>query len=100
MYNWYSAKLYYKDGDPLCERTMAIIKKLKDRRPAGNTAGINVYNMALNPPVDRGCEFERVPAIIYHGQKMFEARGDETDEELERIISYILDYTSPSNQGI
>ena len=97
LYSWYQAKIYYSDGDPLCEKVFRILDRLKTTRPRGTFAGYQRYNMIMDPPVDRGCEFTKVPAIIFQGEKVFEARGDETDEELEKVLSAVLEMTNPAN---
>ena len=99
MYSWYAAKFYYKEGDPLCEKAEQAIKNLTgcDCRQSASFHRVNVID---HPPVDKGCEFERVPAFVFHGQKVYEAKGDETVEDFERVISVIIAMSNPSVSSI
>jgi|GEM_PF-5578338 len=99
MYSWYAPKYYYKEGDPQCELAdQAIANVTKDC--GCKSAQFHRVNMVENPPVDKGCEFTNVPTFVYHGEKIYEAKGDETLQDWERIISLIVALTKPSSSGI
>ena len=100
MYSWYAPKFYYKEGDPLCELAEQAIKNLTENGCGCNAGAFHRVNVIDHPPVDEGCEFERVPAFIYHGEKIYEAHGDETLKDFERIIALIIALTKPTSSGL
>ena len=101
MYSWYATKFYYKEGDPLCEKAEQAIKNVEANQcTCCHSASFHRVNVIDNPPVDRGCEFSKVPTFVFRGKKVYEAKGDETVEDFERVVSVIIAMTNPSNPDI
>ena len=101
MYSWYATKFYYKEGDPLCEKAEQAIKNVEARQCAcAHSASFHRVNIIDHPPVDQGCEFTNVPTFVFRGKKIYEAKGDETVEDFERVVTVIVAMTNPANPDI
>ena len=101
MYSWYATKFYYKEGDPLCEKAEQAIKNVEANMcNCCHSASFHRVNIIDHPPVDQGCEFTNVPTFVFRGKKIYEAKGDETVEDFERVVSVIIAMTNPSNPDI
>ena len=100
MYSFYAIHYYYKVGDHLCDAANEAIDKLTKRSDVRfNVGGLTRINIDQNPPVDTGCTFTKVPAFVSHGQVIYEAKGDETEEDWEKLILLMLNLAGPSTFG-
>ena len=100
MYSFYAIHYYYKAGDPLCDKANAAIDRLTKREDVRfNVGGLTRINIDEHPPVDEGCSFTNVPTFVSHGQVIYEAKGDESEEDWEKLILLMLNLAGPSTFG-
>lgn len=104
MYSWYQMKYYFREGDPDCAKCDEAIKRLEALSCEGgcNTKfnGFHRVDMDAEPPVEEGCEFTKVPTFVYHGKKLYEAKGGETVEDWLSILNTVTSLTGPSHSEL
>ena len=99
MYSFYAMKYYYKRGDAQCDLANKAIDKLTKDGTLGHIAGFTRMSVYDRPPSEQDINITKVPAFVYHGELVYQAKGTETEEDWESIIKNLMQMADPKVVG-